>query len=88
VSSKAPALTDKFDIIRQHISAIHAFYGEVLGVRIARKHMGWYMQYIHSDAVIRKKFNALQSAGEQLHSIDHYSHICTDIYIENEVLAA
>jgi tRNA-dihydrouridine synthase B len=86
--SKAPALADKFDIIRQHISEIHAFYGEVMGVRIARKHMSWYMQYINRDPILRKEFNALQSASEQLHSIDYYSHICTDNFFENEVLAA
>ena len=25
-----------------HLDALHAFYGEPPGVRIARKHLGWY----------------------------------------------
>ncbi len=25
-----------------HLQALHAFYGEPAGVRIARKHLGWY----------------------------------------------
>jgi tRNA-dihydrouridine synthase B len=84
----APTTAEKFDTISRHINAIHAFYGEVLGVRIARKHMGWYMQYINRDPAMRRAFNALQTSGEQLRAIEHYSHICADNFIENEVLAA
>jgi tRNA-dihydrouridine synthase B len=32
------------DIILEHITALYAFHGEVAGVRIARKHLGWYCQ--------------------------------------------
>jgi len=84
----SPTTAEKFDTIGRHITAIHAFYGEVLGVRIARKHMGWYMHYINSDPRLRREFNTLQSPLEQLRAIEHYSHICADNFIENEVLAA
>jgi tRNA-dihydrouridine synthase len=30
------------DILLGHLHALHAFYGEPQGVRIARKHLGWY----------------------------------------------
>jgi tRNA-dihydrouridine synthase B len=36
------------DIILEHITALYAFHGEAAGVRIARKHIGWYCQQ-HSD---------------------------------------
>jgi tRNA-dihydrouridine synthase B len=36
------------DIILEHITALYAFHGEAAGVRIARKHLGWYCQQ-HSD---------------------------------------
>ncbi len=32
------------DIILRHITALYAFHGEAAGVRIARKHLGWYCQ--------------------------------------------
>ncbi len=32
------------DILLDHLDALHAFYGEPAGVRIARKHIGWYCQ--------------------------------------------
>ena len=38
-----PSLTEKIDIILQHIQSIHAFYGERLGVKLARKHIAWYL---------------------------------------------
>jgi tRNA-dihydrouridine synthase B len=45
---------------------LHAFYGEFLGVRIVRKHMGWYLQYLPAPGNWRREFNALASPAEQL----------------------
>jgi tRNA-dihydrouridine synthase B len=37
-----PSLSEVRDILLGHLRALHAFYGELQGVRIARKHLGWY----------------------------------------------
>jgi len=37
-----PSLAEVRDILLGHLQALHAFYGEQAGVRIARKHLGWY----------------------------------------------
>jgi len=37
-----PPLAEVRDILLEHLAALHAFYGEHKGVRIARKHLGWY----------------------------------------------
>ena len=37
-----PTLTEVRDILMGHLAHLHAFYGEPQGVRIARKHLGWY----------------------------------------------
>lgn len=42
---KAIPLTLKKQTALKHIQQIHAFYAEPLGVRIARKHILWYLQY-------------------------------------------
>ena len=39
----APQLDEVEHILLQHLAALHAFYGDVMGVRIARKHVGWYL---------------------------------------------
>ena len=41
--------TQKTEIILQHLESLYAFYGEYTGVRMARKHLGWYCRQ-HSDA--------------------------------------
>lgn len=37
-----PDMREIRDILLGHLDALHEFYGEAQGVRIARKHLGWY----------------------------------------------
>jgi tRNA-dihydrouridine synthase B len=37
-----PSVAEVRDIMLAHLRELHAFYGEEAGVRIARKHIGWY----------------------------------------------
>ncbi|TXS89475.1 tRNA dihydrouridine synthase DusB [Parahaliea aestuarii] len=60
-----PDLATQWRIIREHLAALHAFYGEFMGVRIARKHVGWYLQQHPTLASQRKAFNALCTAEAQ-----------------------
>lgn len=39
-----PTLTQVQTVMRQHLESLYAFYGESLGVKMARKHIGWYFQ--------------------------------------------
>mgnify|MGYP002651905249 CR=1 FL=1 len=55
-----------------HLRALHAFYGEEMGVRIARKHFGWYAKARADDPVARATFNAAASARQQLDLCDAY----------------
>lgn len=66
----APSRARQARIMLDHLTALHEFYGEGQGVRIARKHIGWYLAD-HAQPQWRKKFNQLESAGQQhtaLHS--------------------
>ena len=54
------------DILLGHLHALHAFYGEEAGVRIARKHLGWYAKDRPENAAFRAVVNRAQSADEQL----------------------
>ena len=42
VAAPAPAESEVRDIMLAHLEQLHAFYGEHAGVRVARKHLGWY----------------------------------------------
>jgi len=63
-----PALsrTEVRDIILGHLSSLYAFYGEDLGVRIARKHLGWYYEQLLTDPVdFRRTLMAAESTSVQ-----------------------
>ncbi|MGO3126556.1 MAG: tRNA dihydrouridine synthase DusB [Luteimonas sp.] len=61
-----PTLTEIRDILLGHLEALHAFYGETSGVRIARKHLGWYAKDRPENAAFRSVVNRAESAHAQL----------------------
>lgn len=83
VTPRAPSLAQQRAILQRHVADLHNFYGDFMGVRIARKHVGWYLQYSRDYTEQRRLFNTLGLPGEQLHYIEQLSK--TD---SNEVLAA
>ena len=63
----APPTRDEVrDILLSHLAALHAFYGERSGVRIARKHLGWYVRGHAEHAAFRSRVVVAESATEQL----------------------
>jgi tRNA-dihydrouridine synthase B len=53
-------------ILLGHLEHLYAFYGELAGVRIARKHLGWYAKDRPENAAFRQVVNRAESASEQL----------------------
>ncbi|WP_457096506.1 tRNA dihydrouridine synthase DusB [Lysobacter sp. P5_B9] len=62
----APSLEEVRDILLSHLHHLHAFYGEQAGVRIARKHLGWYAKDRPENAAFRAVVNRAESAEAQL----------------------
>ncbi|MGB2130949.1 MAG: tRNA dihydrouridine synthase DusB [Marinobacterium sp.] len=67
-----PTPEEQHRILRQHLDALHQFYGDYLGVRIARKHLGWYLQSCGNDRDFRQRFNQLETASDQLDAVDKF----------------
>ena len=61
-----PSLAEIRDILLAHLGQLHAFYGEPAGVRIARKHLGWYARDRPENASFRAVVNRAQTAQTQL----------------------
>ncbi|NLS13980.1 tRNA dihydrouridine synthase DusB [Vibrio sp. SM6] len=59
-------------IMLGHVKALHQFYGDYLGPRIARKHVGWYLKEHEQANVFRRTFNALDAAPLQLEALEGY----------------
>ena len=60
------------NILLKHIAALHEFYGDIMGVRIARKHVAWYMKSQPFYQEFRKTFNVIESTKNQLEVINDY----------------
>jgi tRNA-dihydrouridine synthase B len=71
-----PALqrADVRDIILAHLDSLYLFYGEETGVRIARKHLGWYCeQLLKSPAPTRRVLmGAANTAAQFAHAVKHF----------------
>ena len=61
-----PPLDEVRDVLLGHLEALHAFYGEQAGVRIARKHLGWYAKDRPENAAFRSVVNRAETAEAQL----------------------
>jgi tRNA-dihydrouridine synthase B len=59
-------------ILLEHIAALHAFYGDFMGVKIARKHVGWYLKEHNNTDLFRKQFNAIEQAEHQIEAIEQF----------------
>lgn len=59
-------------ILLSHLAALHEFYGDYLGVRIARKHVSWYLQHQANGSDFRRIFNRLETATEQRQAIETF----------------
>ena len=57
------------DTILAHLQAMHDFYGEVGGVRIARKHIGWYLANLPDGENCRKQINQIDHAAQQFDAL-------------------
>jgi tRNA-dihydrouridine synthase B len=71
-----PALqrTELRDIILEHLDSLYSFYGAESGVRIARKHLGWYCeQLLGSSACVRRELmGAADTAAQFAHAVKHF----------------
>ncbi len=59
-------------ILIEHVKELHRFYGDFMGVRIARKHVSWYTQAYDQDKNFRSIFNGLAFEQEQLTALTRY----------------
>jgi tRNA-dihydrouridine synthase B len=72
------------EILLEHLAALHDFYGEPTGVRIARKHIGWYLAERPNGTVFQRGFNALTDAAAQHAALQRYF---TSLTTEEELAA-
>ncbi len=67
-----PALAEVRDVVLGHLDAMHALYGEELGARVARKHVGWYARALPGGEALRRAANACTDGASQRSAVREF----------------
>ena len=76
-----PPLDEQHDLLRVHYHALLDHYGREQGVRIARKHLGWYLDALGAGGELRKSLNREDDPGRVLALV-------SEVYARHAELAA
>lgn len=63
---REPSADEKWTVMTDHVTALHDFYGARRGVRVARKHVQWYLAAMSADPALARTFNRLEEPAAQL----------------------
>ena len=67
-----PSPAEMRAVALEHLQGLYALYGEELGVRVARKHIGWYVRPLPGGEAFRREANAIVSAPAQLAAVGRF----------------
>jgi len=67
-----PSVAEARAVIIEHLDDHYAFYGEDLGVRIARKHLHWYAASLPGAGELRERVNVAETVAEQLCAVEAF----------------
>ena len=68
----APGIDEQYALLVEHYRAMLVHYGAEVGVKIARKHLGWYTKGLPGSAEFRNKANFIDDAGRVLIAIERF----------------
>jgi nifR3 family TIM-barrel protein len=75
-----PAGDDLLSLILSHYEAVLEFYGSEIGVRVARKHIGWYLERLPGGSALRRQLMRLTEPAEVIAALqDGFEEAETDI---------
>ena len=64
-----PLVSEVSQLLDRHLREHYAFYGEFMGLRTARKHIGWYVEDLVDGEAFRQKMNLLDNCEDQLNAV-------------------
>ena len=67
-----PEVSEIHRVMLEHLHDLYDFYGDLTGMRVARKHISWYTKGLTGSANFRHQMNQLQSIEEQLAAINEF----------------
>lgn len=70
-----PSLEEVLDVLIEHLSMLYDLYGELKGVRIARKHIAWYLKKYSISKDYLQDLYKLESSIDQINAVKKVSNI-------------
>lgn len=67
-----PTVDEIHQVMLEHLHDLYTFYGELTGMRVARKHISWYTKGLSGSAAFRHNMNTLQTIDLQLQAINDF----------------
>ena len=67
-----PEVSEIHRVMLEHLHDLYAFYGDLTGMRVARKHISWYTKGLVGSANFRHNMNQLQTIALQLAAINEF----------------
>ena len=67
-----PRVAEIRAVLIEHLHGLHEFYGSEQGVRVARKHIGWYTHQLPGGEAFRREMNRIEDAGAQIATVSSY----------------
>ena len=68
----SPSFDKQYDVLTEHYRGMLDHYGEDVGTKIARKHLGWYTKGLHGSADFRNKVNFIDDPREVLDELERF----------------
>ncbi len=67
-----PELPEQYAVLIEHYRGMLDLYGDEIGVRVARKHIGWYTKGLTGSAEFRNDTNRIDDAGKVLDELERF----------------
>lgn len=67
-----PGIDEQYSVITEHYRAMLDHYGEVTGVNMARKHLGWYVRGLPGSAEFRNRVNQMPDSAQVLSALEEF----------------
>jgi tRNA-dihydrouridine synthase B len=68
----APGPVEIEAVVREHLEGLYALYGEQQGLRVARKHLGWYARSLPGGESFRQGVVRIEAAAQQRAAVNDY----------------
>ena len=69
---ESPSFDEQYEVVVEHYRDMLELYGDQVGVKIARKHLGWYTKGMHGSAEFRNRVNFLNDTTEVLDELERF----------------